>query len=117
MPFVVGSEGNSIQRALVKLLVFNAYKRKLHIMVSCLLRSYYDCKLLSSARSHNSTASITLGCCLTATKHCFNPSFRPTEGNLTKPVMVLLDVRMPGMDGRECALKIQEMVKQCFGIM
>lgn len=35
-----------------------------------------------------------------------------TEGNLTKPVMVLLDVRMPGMDGRECALKIQEMVKQ-----
>jgi len=35
-----------------------------------------------------------------------------TEGHITKPLLVLLDVRMPGMDGRECALQIQELVKQ-----
>lgn len=34
------------------------------------------------------------------------------EGNVTKPLLVLLDVRMPGMDGRECALQIQELVKK-----
>lgn len=34
------------------------------------------------------------------------------EGNLTLPLLVLLDVRMPGMDGRECALQIQELVKR-----
>eukprot|EP00930_Biecheleria_cincta_P068015 TRINITY_DN5505_c0_g1_i3.p1 TRINITY_DN5505_c0_g1~~TRINITY_DN5505_c0_g1_i3.p1 ORF type:complete len:371 (-),score=71.21 TRINITY_DN5505_c0_g1_i3:42-1154(-) len=34
------------------------------------------------------------------------------EGNLTMPLVVLLDVRMPGMDGRECALQIQELVKK-----
>lgn len=34
------------------------------------------------------------------------------EGNVTKPLVVLLDVRMPGMDGRECALQIQELVKK-----
>lgn len=34
------------------------------------------------------------------------------EGHITKPLLVLLDVRMPGMDGRECALQIQELVKQ-----
>lgn len=33
-------------------------------------------------------------------------------GHLTNPLLVLLDVRMPGMDGRECALQIQEMVKK-----
>jgi len=33
------------------------------------------------------------------------------KGNLTMPLVVLLDVRMPGMDGRECALQIQELVK------
>jgi len=35
-----------------------------------------------------------------------------TEGNPTKPLVVILDVRMPGMDGRECALQIQELVKK-----
>eukprot|EP00438_Fugacium_kawagutii_P001236 Skav223432 [mRNA] locus=scaffold350:524956:536224:+ [translate_table: standard] len=35
-----------------------------------------------------------------------------SEGHITKPLLVLLDVRMPGMDGRECALQIQELVKQ-----
>lgn len=34
------------------------------------------------------------------------------QGNVTTPLVVLLDVRMPGMDGRECALQIQEMVKK-----
>lgn len=34
------------------------------------------------------------------------------EGHLTMPLVVLLDVRMPGMDGRECALQIQELVKK-----
>ncbi|CAE7567780.1 unnamed protein product [Symbiodinium natans] len=34
------------------------------------------------------------------------------EGHITKPLLVLLDVRMPGMDGRECALQIQELVKK-----
>jgi len=34
------------------------------------------------------------------------------EGHLTMPLLVLLDVRMPGMDGRECALQIQELVKK-----
>jgi len=34
------------------------------------------------------------------------------QGNLTQPLVVLLDVRMPGMDGRECALQIQELVKK-----
>lgn len=34
------------------------------------------------------------------------------EGNITMPLVVLLDVRMPGMDGRECALQIQELVKK-----
>jgi len=34
------------------------------------------------------------------------------EGNCTLPLVVLLDVRMPGMDGRECALQIQELVKK-----
>jgi len=34
------------------------------------------------------------------------------EGNMSKPLLVLLDVRMPGMDGRECALQIQELVKK-----
>lgn len=34
------------------------------------------------------------------------------EGNASMPLMVLLDVRMPGMDGRECALQIQELVKK-----
>eukprot|EP00933_Yihiella_yeosuensis_P041527 TRINITY_DN3590_c3_g1_i1.p1 TRINITY_DN3590_c3_g1~~TRINITY_DN3590_c3_g1_i1.p1 ORF type:complete len:393 (+),score=60.92 TRINITY_DN3590_c3_g1_i1:71-1180(+) len=36
------------------------------------------------------------------------------EGNVTKPLLVLLDVRMPGMDGRECALQIQELVKKRY---
>mmetsp|Transcript_31528 Transcript_31528/g.80405 ORF Transcript_31528/g.80405 Transcript_31528/m.80405 type:complete len:356 (+) Transcript_31528:111-1178(+) len=35
-----------------------------------------------------------------------------TEGDLSKPLLVLLDVRMPGMDGRECALQIQELAKK-----
>jgi CheY-like chemotaxis protein len=34
------------------------------------------------------------------------------QGNLTMPLVVLLDIRMPGMDGRECALQIQELVKK-----
>jgi len=34
------------------------------------------------------------------------------EGHCTMPLVVLLDVRMPGMDGRECALQIQELVKK-----
>jgi len=34
------------------------------------------------------------------------------EGNAATPLLVLLDVRMPGMDGRECALQIQELVKK-----
>lgn len=34
------------------------------------------------------------------------------EGHVTMPLLVLLDVRMPGMDGRECALQIQELVKR-----
>mmetsp|Transcript_84774 Transcript_84774/g.213761 ORF Transcript_84774/g.213761 Transcript_84774/m.213761 type:complete len:371 (+) Transcript_84774:208-1320(+) len=34
------------------------------------------------------------------------------EGHLSMPLLVLLDVRMPGMDGRECALQIQELVKK-----
>lgn len=34
------------------------------------------------------------------------------EGHVTMPLLVLLDVRMPGMDGRECALHIQELVKK-----
>lgn len=34
------------------------------------------------------------------------------EGHSTLPLLVLLDVRMPGMDGRECALQIQELVKK-----
>lgn len=34
------------------------------------------------------------------------------EGHVTMPLVVLLDVRMPGMDGRECALQIQELVKK-----
>ena len=38
-----------------------------------------------------------------------------TEGHITKPLLVLLDVRMPGMDGRECALQIQELAKQSLG--
>lgn len=33
-------------------------------------------------------------------------------GNARSPLVVLLDVRMPGMDGRECALQIQELVKK-----
>jgi len=33
------------------------------------------------------------------------------EGNISQPLVVLLDIRMPGMDGKECALQIQEMVK------
>jgi len=35
-----------------------------------------------------------------------------TEGHCTLPLVVLLDVRMPGMDGRECAYQIQELVKK-----
>eukprot|EP00928_Gymnodinium_smaydae_P032480 TRINITY_DN23511_c0_g1_i1.p1 TRINITY_DN23511_c0_g1~~TRINITY_DN23511_c0_g1_i1.p1 ORF type:complete len:361 (+),score=74.79 TRINITY_DN23511_c0_g1_i1:79-1161(+) len=35
-----------------------------------------------------------------------------SSGNITSPLVVLLDVRMPGMDGRECALQIQELVKR-----
>ena len=31
------------------------------------------------------------------------------KGNLTMPLVVLLDIRMPGMDGRECALQIQDL--------
>jgi len=38
-----------------------------------------------------------------------------SQGHITKPLLVLLDVRMPGMDGRECALQIQELVKQRLG--
>lgn len=34
------------------------------------------------------------------------------EGHAHLPLVVLLDVRMPGMDGRECALQIQELVKK-----
>mmetsp|Transcript_24572 Transcript_24572/g.70654 ORF Transcript_24572/g.70654 Transcript_24572/m.70654 type:complete len:370 (+) Transcript_24572:95-1204(+) len=34
------------------------------------------------------------------------------EGHPSMPLVVLLDVRMPGMDGRECALQIQELVKK-----
>jgi len=34
------------------------------------------------------------------------------DGHCTMPLLVLLDVRMPGMDGRECALQIQELVKK-----
>jgi len=34
------------------------------------------------------------------------------EGHASLPLVVLLDVRMPGMDGRECALQIQELVKK-----
>jgi len=34
------------------------------------------------------------------------------EGHSSMPLVVLLDVRMPGMDGRECALQIQELVKK-----
>jgi len=34
------------------------------------------------------------------------------EGHANMPLVVLLDVRMPGMDGRECALQIQELVKK-----
>merc|ERR1712232_246017 len=33
------------------------------------------------------------------------------EGNILQPLVVLLDIRMPGMDGKECALQIQEIVK------
>eukprot|EP00747_Dinoflagellata_sp_TGD_P169812 gnl/TRDRNA2_/TRDRNA2_199774_c0_seq1.p1 gnl/TRDRNA2_/TRDRNA2_199774_c0~~gnl/TRDRNA2_/TRDRNA2_199774_c0_seq1.p1 ORF type:complete len:366 (+),score=56.72 gnl/TRDRNA2_/TRDRNA2_199774_c0_seq1:91-1188(+) len=35
-----------------------------------------------------------------------------SEGHQTMPLVVLLDVRMPGMDGRECAFQIQELVKK-----
>jgi len=35
-----------------------------------------------------------------------------TTGHQSCPLVVLLDVRMPGMDGRECALQIQELVKK-----
>eukprot|EP00929_Paragymnodinium_shiwhaense_P110106 TRINITY_DN76811_c0_g1_i1.p1 TRINITY_DN76811_c0_g1~~TRINITY_DN76811_c0_g1_i1.p1 ORF type:complete len:384 (+),score=104.46 TRINITY_DN76811_c0_g1_i1:85-1236(+) len=31
-------------------------------------------------------------------------------GNVTMPLFVLLDIRMPDMDGKECALRIQELV-------
>jgi len=34
------------------------------------------------------------------------------QGNMTMPLVVLLDIMMPGMDGRECALQIQELVKK-----
>lgn len=34
------------------------------------------------------------------------------EGNATMPLVVILDVQMPGMDGRECALQIQMLVKK-----
>lgn len=34
------------------------------------------------------------------------------EGDMAKPLVVILDVRMPGMDGRECALQIQELIKK-----
>lgn len=34
------------------------------------------------------------------------------SGNITAPLLVILDVRMPGMDGRECALQIQELIKK-----
>jgi len=34
------------------------------------------------------------------------------EGNHTMPLIVLLDIQMPGMDGRECALQIQMLVKK-----
>jgi len=34
------------------------------------------------------------------------------EGNAARPLLVLLDVRMPGMDGRECAFQIQELIKK-----
>lgn len=34
------------------------------------------------------------------------------EGNAALPLLVVLDVRMPGMDGRECAFQIQELVKK-----
>jgi len=33
-------------------------------------------------------------------------------GHASLPLVVLLDVRMPGMDGRECAWQIQELVKK-----
>mmetsp|Transcript_90821 Transcript_90821/g.256522 ORF Transcript_90821/g.256522 Transcript_90821/m.256522 type:complete len:375 (-) Transcript_90821:98-1222(-) len=33
-------------------------------------------------------------------------------GHLTSPLVVLLDVRMPSMDGNECALQIQDLVKK-----
>lgn len=35
-----------------------------------------------------------------------------SEGNLTMPLVVILDVRMPDMDGRETALHIQELSKK-----
>jgi CheY-like chemotaxis protein len=34
-----------------------------------------------------------------------------SDGNKPQPLVVLLDVRMPGMDGQECALQIAELVK------
>ena len=36
---------------------------------------------------------------------------------MTKPLLVLLDVRMPDMDGRECAFQIQQLVKQRLGAL
>eukprot|EP00927_Polykrikos_kofoidii_P051755 TRINITY_DN4554_c0_g1_i2.p1 TRINITY_DN4554_c0_g1~~TRINITY_DN4554_c0_g1_i2.p1 ORF type:complete len:372 (-),score=56.20 TRINITY_DN4554_c0_g1_i2:302-1417(-) len=35
-----------------------------------------------------------------------------SRGNQTMPLLVLLDIRMPGMDGKECALQIQELIKK-----
>eukprot|EP00927_Polykrikos_kofoidii_P051754 TRINITY_DN4554_c0_g1_i1.p1 TRINITY_DN4554_c0_g1~~TRINITY_DN4554_c0_g1_i1.p1 ORF type:complete len:372 (-),score=57.91 TRINITY_DN4554_c0_g1_i1:220-1335(-) len=39
-------------------------------------------------------------------------SYLQTRGNPTMPLLVLLDIRMPGMDGKECALQIQELIKK-----
>lgn len=36
------------------------------------------------------------------------------EGHPSWPLLVLLDVRMPSMDGRECALQIQELAKKAL---
>lgn len=34
------------------------------------------------------------------------------KGNAAMPLLILLDIRMPGMDGKECALQIQELIKK-----